>query len=1137
VANKFYPDIAVPIELAPRFSIAASNNQSIWADIYIPQNAVSGSYSGAVTISENGVATHTVPISLTVRNFTLPDLPSSKTMLVSSYGDVSFRYSGVQWPNPGTPQDLLTKQVLQTQLLVAHRHKVSLIGDNFGQSWNILQPAAEWLPFLSGAAFASSNGYAGPGAGTGQDVFSIGTYGGMTDNSSETQSAFTNQFNGWESWFEANSPSTERFVYLCDEILCQNNTPTLATQLQWWQAISGVGHNLHTLATQPLKDVVSTVLSNPTSTWPFSSQASSSDQANANTILSTEPTRRLYAYNGSRPGSGSLMIEDEGTSPRELPWAQYKKEVDRFFYWETTYYNDNQNGRGNTNLFTTADTFGQTHADSMYGQIGGNNGNGVLFYPGTDTVFPANSYGISGPIVSLRLKHWRRGIQDVDYLTLAKAINATAVANLVNAMVPAAFWENQCHDLSDCSYFIGPVSWTNNPDTWESARAQLADIIDPSSGVTSSLTANPTSITTGQSSTLTWSSTSSSSCTGTNFSTGNATSGSVAVSPTATTTYNVTCTGTSGSASASATVTVTAGVTTSLTANPNSIGSGQSSTLTWSSTNAASCTGINFSTGNATSGSATVSPAATTTYSISCTGAAGTASASATVTVVSGLRGAWLLDEGSGTTTADSSGNSNTGTFSGSPLPTWTTGITGDGLAFSGSGGFVNIPSSASLNNLQSQAGGGMTLVAWVYPTSTNANQIFLDKGVWTFGFFGPGAAILSHACSTGQVQAYTGSNSVPFNQWSQIVATWTGSPSGASMAIYLNGTPITRNSQDCSGTMSDDSSYALTLGGTLYNRNPFAGTLDDIRVYNRALSASEVKALYNGTPTATLTANPTLISNGQSSTLTWSSTNATSCTGTNFSTGNATSGSAIVSPSATTTYSISCTGTAGTALASATVTVINGLQGSWLLDEGSGTTTADSSGNGNTGTLAGSPLPTWATGITNKGLAFSGSGGFVSIPSSSSLNNLQAQGGGGMTVVAWVYPTSTNSNQIFLDKAMWDFGFFGSGAVIFSHVCSSGQVQAYTGTNSVPLNQWSQIVATWTGSTSGSSIVIYLNGNVITRNSQDCSGTMSDDSGSALTLGGTFYNRNPFAGTLDDVRVYNRVLSASEVNALYNAK
>jgi acid phosphatase len=78
--------------------------------------------------------------------------------------------------------------------------------------------------------------------------------------------------------------------------------------------------------------------------------------------------------------------------------------------------------------------------------------------------------------------------------------------------------------------------------------------------------------------------------------------------------------------------------------------------------------------------------------------------------------------------------------------------------------------------------------------------------------------------------------------------------------------------------------------------------------------------------PTAILSANPSSICSGQSSTLTWASTNATSCTGTNFSTGSAVSGSVAVTPSTTTTYSVSCTGAVGSASASATVTVSNSM-------------------------------------------------------------------------------------------------------------------------------------------------------------------------------------------------------------------
>jgi hypothetical protein len=472
VANKFYPDIAVPLELVPTFDIAASSNQSIWADVYIPKTAPSGTYGAILTISENGAVTHKVPVSLRVRNFALPDAPSAKSMLFTSLGDISPRYGSA------------AATALKNQRLVAHRHRISLIGDDENQTGT--QPGADYLGVLDGSFFSAQNGYAGPGVGMGQDVYSIGTYGSLTEGS--TQSAFTSAFDGWETWFEANAPNTERFVYLCDEVDCTQSTPTLATQLQWWAAIGGVGSKLHTMATQNLLDAPA-ALSDPTSTWPFSQGVSgagtttggttTADQAAAAAVVAAEPTRRIFAYNGQRPGAGSIATEDDGVALREQPWGQYKKKIDRWFWWEATYYDDNQQGLGKVDLFNSADTFGAAAADPTYGTTGGANGNGVLMYPGTDTLFPSSSYGIAGPIASLRLKHWRRGLQDYDYLTLAAVVDASSVGALVAKTVPSVLWEQQCHDpVNDCSYTYAPASWSDNPDDWEAARAALAHIID-----------------------------------------------------------------------------------------------------------------------------------------------------------------------------------------------------------------------------------------------------------------------------------------------------------------------------------------------------------------------------------------------------------------------------------------------------------------------------------------------------------------------------------------------------------------------------------------------------------------------------------------------------------------------------------
>ena len=101
--------------------------------------------------------------------------------------------------------------------------------------------------------------------------------------------------------------------------------------------------------------------------------------------------------------------------------------------------------------------------------------------------------------------------------------------------------------------------------------------------------------------------------------------------------------------------------------------------------------------------------------------------------------------------------------------------------------------------------------------------------------------------------------------------------------------------------------------------------------------------------PTVVVSASSTSITSGESSLITWDSTNATSCTGTNFSTGNAMSGSLSVTPATTTTYTLTCTGAGGSASQSTTVTVTTqgaptplGISGTWNLifdDEFNGTT------------------------------------------------------------------------------------------------------------------------------------------------------------------------------------------------------
>ncbi|MBX4191246.1 MAG: hypothetical protein KW804_00375 [Candidatus Doudnabacteria bacterium] len=153
----------------------------------------------------------------------------------------------------------------------------------------------------------------------------------------------------------------------------------------------------------------------------------------------------------------------------------------------------------------------------------------------------------------------------------------------------------------------------------------------------SSFVASPTTITQGGASTLSWTVTNATSLS-INQGIGTVTGTTRSVSPTATTTYILTATNASGSVTANTTVTVNIPPTVTISASPTSINQGQSSTLTWSSTNATTCTASGSWTGTgATSGTLVVTPNATATYTLTCTGPAGTTQPSSAVVTVTAL--------------------------------------------------------------------------------------------------------------------------------------------------------------------------------------------------------------------------------------------------------------------------------------------------------------------------------------------------------------------------------------------------------------------------------------------------------------------------------------------------------------------
>ncbi len=204
------------------------------------------------------------------------------------------------------------------------------------------------------------------------------------------------------------------------------------------------------------------------------------------------------------------------------------------------------------------------------------------------------------------------------------------------------------------------------------------------------------------------------------------------------------------------------------------------------------------------------------------------------------------------------------------------------------------------------------------------------------------------------------------------------------------------------------------------------------------------------------------------------------------------------------------------------------GLVGAWAFNEGAGTTAADSSGTGNQGTLVGGA--TWsAQGRYGGALSFNGSTGLVRVADSASLNLTTA-----MTLSAWIRPTANQSGWRTILQKQTDAYFLNAsndtGALRPSGGGTFGDSTSFvTGTTASPLNTWTHVAMTYDGTTQR----LYVNGTQVA--TRATTGTIQVTS-NPLWIGGNQPYGEYFTGLIDEVRVYNRALTATDIQSDMNA-
>ena len=193
---------------------------------------------------------------------------------------------------------------------------------------------------------------------------------------------------------------------------------------------------------------------------------------------------------------------------------------------------------------------------------------------------------------------------------------------------------------------------------------------------------------------------------------------------------------------------------------------------------------------------------------------------------------AYGFDEATGTAVSDASGNGNAGVITGA---SWNTGGRfGGALSFNGTSNWVTVSDAATLDLTT-----GMTLEAWIKPSAlANWRTVLMkENGAAGFAYALYASDTASHSSGwirrTSDVDA-TATSVLPLNTWSHLAATY----DGATLRLFVNGTQVATRASTGATVIS---ASPFRIGGNSVWGEYFAGLIDEVRIYNRALTAAQI--------------------------------------------------------------------------------------------------------------------------------------------------------------------------------------------------------------------------------------------------------------------------------------------------------
>ncbi|OHA42431.1 MAG: hypothetical protein A3H68_00475 [Candidatus Taylorbacteria bacterium RIFCSPLOWO2_02_FULL_46_40] len=457
------------------------------------------------------------------------------------------------------------------------------------------------------------------------------------------------------------------------------------------------------------------------------------------------------------------------------------------------------------------------------------------------------------------------------------------------------------------------------------------------------------------------------------------------------------------------------------------------------------------------------------------------------LTLNSGLVGWWTFDgKNMAQNVADSSGLNNNGYMSGftSTSTAVTPGKIGQALKFDGVNDYVRAGDIGVDENQSS-----LTVSFWAKVNSLTRGEYLVSRygsgpDLWYFGHEVDNDIAFYTYTAITSTSGYMANGFSATNVWHHIVGVY----DGVRVRIYVNGVLGTKNQGSLTGNTNTGVTAPLVIG-TFTTATGFAsGSLDDVRIYNRALSASEISQLYNATKGSKVE-----VSNAGGNNLQ------------------------------------------------------NGLVGWWTFDgkdtpwtSATAATAIDKSGNGKTGTLTNMSRTTATTpGKIGQALKFDGVNDYINLGSTNNYITRTIP----FSISFWLnlrgYTANNNKGlAIFKTTEGSPYEIFVSNNASYSPISFGSQDGTYirlhpsTDFGSTLDSKWNYITITFDGvdSSAATSFKIFVNGDIKTLTTSLAYAPQTNQ-----TFLGGLSTSAVAKMFLDDVRIYNRALSATEIRQLYN--